>query len=141
MNAQTMSARCLRCVGALLIILGILHLAATPHIPLLLRGSPPTVYDRAVGPTLLNHVLAGILLLPLGYTTWLAVSLREKDKASATRILIVNAIVTLTLPLSIAVFMRRPEYYTSPLFLIGVGLVAIISLLMLLSTWAIMRSA
>jgi hypothetical protein len=30
--------------------------------------------------------------------------------------------------------MRRPEYYTSPLFLTGVGLVAIISLLMVAAT-------
>ena len=140
MNTQTISARFLRSVGVLLIILGLVHLAATPHIPFLLRGSPPAVYDRAVGPTLLNHVLAGILLLPLGYTTWLAVSLRERDKASATRILMANTIVILTLPLSIAVFMRRLEYYTSPLFLVGVGLVAIISLLMLLSTCAIIRN-
>jgi hypothetical protein len=39
----------------------------------------------------------------------------------------------LTLPTSIAIFMRRLEYYLA-LFLTGVGLVAIISLLMVPAT-------
>jgi hypothetical protein len=131
---QRVAAEFLRAVGILLIMLGMVHIAATPHIPDLLRGGPPAVYERAVGPTLLNHVLAGILLLPLGYTTWLAAS-RERDEAWATRILIGNTIAILTLPVSIAVFMRLPEYYRAPLFLTGAGLVAIISLLTVAATW------
>ena len=66
------SRRYLQAVGGLLIALGIVHLAATPHIPDLLLGSPLVVYERAVRPTLLNHVLVGILSVPLGFTTWLA---------------------------------------------------------------------
>jgi hypothetical protein len=46
----------------------------------------------------------------------------------------VNTIAMLTLPASIVVFMRRPEYYRAPLFLTGVGLVATISLLMVPAT-------
>jgi hypothetical protein len=130
MNAQKMAARLLRAAGVLLIILGFVHLAATPYIPSLLRGSLAAVYERAVGPTLLNHVLVGILLLPLGYTTWLAAASRGRNDAWATRILVADTIVGLTLPVSIAVLMRRPEYYTAPLFLTGVGLVAVLSLLM-----------
>ena len=141
MNMQAISATFLRAVGVLLIVLGVVHLAATPHIPDLLRGSPKAVYDYAVGPTLLNHVLVGILLLPLGYTTWLAVGLREKDKRCAVRILVANTIAVFTLPISIAAFMRRPEYYTSPLFLAGVGLVALISILMAAATYAMTREA
>ena len=133
MNAQRIAARILRAVGILVIMLGLVHIAATSHIPGLLSGCPPAVYERAVGPTLLNHVLVGILLLPLGYTTWLAAS-REHNEAWATRTLIANTMATFTLPVSIVVFMRRPEYYTGPLFLTGVGLVAIISLLMAAAT-------
>src|ERR1700733_676712 len=72
MRSQQTAAAFLRAVGLLLIVLGLVHLAATPHIPPLLGQSSSPVYQRAVGPTLLNHVLFGILLLPLGYTTWLA---------------------------------------------------------------------
>lgn len=130
-----MAGKLLRAVGALLIILGFVHLAATPHIPLLLRGSPRAVYQQAVGPTLLNHVLVGILLLPLGYTTWLAAVAAERGQVWAKRVLGVNTVVVFSLPLGVAVFMRRPEYYRAPLFLTGVGLVAAISLFMATAAW------
>jgi hypothetical protein len=72
MNLQTIAAGFLRVVGLLLIVLGLVHWAAMPYIPPLLGESSSGVYQRAVGPTLLDHGLFGILLLPLGYTTWLA---------------------------------------------------------------------
>jgi hypothetical protein len=129
MNAQKIAAQYLRAAGMLFIVLGLVHIAATPHIPGLFRGSPPAVYERAVGPALLNHVLVGVLLLPLGYTTWLAAA-RKPNEAWATRTLIANTIAAFILVVSVVVFMRRAEYYTAPLFVIGVGLVVIVSLLM-----------
>jgi hypothetical protein len=53
--------------------------------------------------------------------------------------LLVNGIVLLTLPASIAVFMRRPEYYTAPLFLTGVILVTVISLLTIVAACLVGR--
>jgi cytochrome bd-type quinol oxidase subunit 1 len=82
----------------------------------------------------------GILLLPLGYTTWVAAASQNRHAAWARRILMVNGIVLLTLPASIAVFMRRPEYYTAPLFLTGVALVTVISLLTIVAAWLVGRS-
>jgi hypothetical protein len=87
----------------------------------------------------LNHVLVGILLLPLGYTTWLAARGAERGEVWARRVLIVNSVVMCALPLSVMVFMRQPEYYTAPLFLCGVGLVAIISVLMIAATLTLRR--
>ena len=130
MNLRKMAEGLLRAVGILLSILGVVHLAATPHISGLLNGSPPRVFQRAVGPMLLNHVLVGILLLPLGYTTWLAAAARNSGQGWAKKMLTVNTMVVLALPVSVAVLMRQSEYYTAPLFLSGVALVAIISLLM-----------
>jgi len=72
MNLQTIAAGFLRVVGLLLIVLGLVHWAATPYIPPLLRESSSGLYQRAVGPTVLDDGLFRILLLPLGYTTWLA---------------------------------------------------------------------
>ena len=140
MRAQAIAAGFLRAVGLLLIVLGIVHLVATPHIPLLLGESSSVVYQRAVGPTLLNHVLFGILLLPLGYTTWLAAASKNRNQTWARRVLILNGIVLLTFPVCIAVFMRRPEYYTAPLFLTGVMLVAVISLLTVVAAWLVVRN-
>jgi hypothetical protein len=141
MSTQTHKAATvyLQAVGGLLILLGLVHIAATPHIPELLRGSALSVYERAVGPTLLNHVLVGILLVPLGFTTWLAAVASERGEEWAVRVLVANTIVVLALPLSIAVFMHRPEYYTAPLFLSGVLLAVLISLLMAAATVSVVR--
>jgi hypothetical protein len=130
LNVRRMAVQFLRAVGVLFLALGAVHLIATPHIPLLLRGSPHAVYQQAVGPTLLNHVLVGLLLLPLGYTTWLAGTAGERGEAWAKRVLALNTLVVFTMPILVAVFMRQPQYYRAPLFLTGVGLVAAISLLM-----------
>ena len=139
MDTKTAATRCLQAVGGLLICLGVVHIAATPHIPELLRGSPLAVYERAVGPTLLNHVLVGILLVPLGLTTWLAAVASDRGEGWALRVLVTNTIIVFTLPLSIAVFMHRPEYYRAPLFLSGVLLVGLISLLMTVATLSLVR--
>jgi uncharacterized membrane protein len=141
MRSQEIAAVFLRTVGLLLVVLGVVHTIATPHIRDLLGDSSTEVYQRAVGPTLLNHVLMGILLLPLGYTTWLAAAVQNRNEAWARRVLMVNGIVLLTLPASIAVFMRRPEYYTAPLFLAGVSLVTVIPLLTIVAAWMIRRGA
>ena len=62
--------RLLRASGVLLLLLGIVHLAATPHISTLIRHSTsPSAADQLTPPMLLNHVLVGVLLLPLGYMT------------------------------------------------------------------------
>ena len=131
LRSKRIAEQLLRGTGIALIALGIVHLIATPHIPSLLDGSPRRVYAQAVGPTLLNHVLAGILLLPLGFTTWLAADPKESSRRWARRVLTLNASVVLTLPVLVLVFMRRPQYYTAPLFLAGVGLVVIIGSIMI----------
>ena len=128
-------------MGLLLIVLGLVHLAATPHIPPLLGESSSAVYQRAVGPTLLNHVLFGILILPLGYTTWLAAARQNRNETWASRVLLINGMVLLAFPISLAVFMRRPEYYTAPLFLVAVILVAVISLMTIAAAWLVRRGA
>ena len=142
MNLQDLAAKFLRVTGTLLVLLGIVHLIATPHIPHLLDGmSTREAYRFAWGPTMLTHVLTGILLIPLGYTTWLASSPRNVFPSWARQVLIVNAIVFVTVPLSIATFMREAVYYQAPLFLAGVGLVVILSVLMLIAAWLMSRPA
>ena len=61
-------------VGAtMLVVLGILHLAVTPIISgLIERNVPPGVAEWLIPPMLLNHAVAGILLLPLGFLTFYA---------------------------------------------------------------------
>jgi hypothetical protein len=131
--------RILQLVGGLLIALGLVHIAATPHIPELLRGTPSVVYERALGPTLLNHILVGILLIPLGFTTSVAASASTPREPWVRRILWLNTVVVFCLPLSVAVFMRRAEFYTSPLFLSAVLLTLIISCLTGVAAFSLTR--
>ena len=72
MTRRRLASRVLRTAGIVLVLLGVVHLAATPHIPHLLDSMPAAARQIAVGPTVLNHVLVGVLLLPLGLSTWLA---------------------------------------------------------------------
>ncbi len=139
MRSQEIAAGFLRAVGLLLVILGLVHLAATPYIPPLFGDSSSVVYQRAVGPTLLDHVLFGILLLPLGYTTWLAAGIQNRNQTWARRLLVVNGDALLAFPLALGLFMRRPEYYTAPLFLTAVILVTAISLMTLIAACLVGR--
>jgi len=56
-------------------------------------------------------------------------------------VLFINGMVLLAFPISLAVFMRRPEYYTAPLFLVAVILVAVISLMTIVAAWLVRRGA
>ncbi len=120
----------MRASGIVLILLGFVHLLATPHIPHLLDGLPPKARDLALGATLLNHVLVGILLLPLGLTTWLATERNRLQESWAKRVLIINCLTVLALPLMVVLLMRQPQYYQSPLFLAGVALMTLTAILM-----------
>jgi cytochrome bd-type quinol oxidase subunit 1 len=51
----------------------------------------------------------------------------------------VNGIALLTFPVTLALFMRRPEYYTAPLFLVAVILVGVISLMTIVAAWLVRR--
>ena len=58
----------LRCGGIGLVILGVVRAIATPHIASLIRRSTTVAAAESLNPPmLLNHVLAGVLLIPLGY--------------------------------------------------------------------------
>jgi hypothetical protein len=57
----------LKLSGVLLVALGGLHLAVTPFMARMLRlSATPEAVDWIMPPMLLNHVVVGILLLPLG---------------------------------------------------------------------------
>ncbi len=139
---QKLASKFLQAAGILLVVLGIVHLIATRHIPDLLNGMKSrAAYQLALGPTMLNHVLVGVLLIPIGYTTWLAAADRNRSQSWARQVLAVNAIAVAALPISIITFMHDPVYFTAPLFLGGVSLVAVLSLLMLAAVSLIARPA
>jgi hypothetical protein len=140
MSLRGLARGALRVAGVVLMALGVVHLIATPHIPHLLDAMPKKARDFAVGPTLLNHVLVGILLMPLGFSTWLAADARHAGESWARRVLTGNCLAVLTLPLAVIILMRAPQYYHAPLFLAGVGLTAVAALTMVLATWVVVSA-
>src|SRR5262249_3269851 len=78
------SPRLLRVTGALLVMLGGIHLVATPSYMgwASTQIRPENAVLVAAGMRL-NHILVGVLLLPLGLSTWWAA--RSLDEAWAFR--------------------------------------------------------
>jgi ammonia channel protein AmtB len=123
MSAST-HARLLRGSGVLLFLLGVVHLVATPHIASLIRHSTsPKVAEQLTPPMLLNHVLVGLLLLPLGYLTFYAASHSAARVRWAQVIVRTTAVTVATLPVTLLVLMGKRYYFDAPLFVVGVALV------------------
>ena len=130
----------LRTSGALPIVLGVVHLAATSHIPPLLNAMRTTEgYTLARGATLLNHVMTGILLLPLGVSTWQTASAVHWAERWARIILLFNSFAMVCAPIS--VFMSDRAYLRAPLFLTGVCLATALPVAMLIAVWHLRRAA
>ena len=122
MSAST-RVRLLRGSGVLLILLGIVHLVATPHIGELIRHSTSTdTADELVPPMLLNHILVGLLLFPLGYLTFYAAPHAAAGHAWAQVIVRATALTVATLPVTLLALMGL-RYFDAPLFVLGTALV------------------
>jgi hypothetical protein len=71
MRRRLLAARVLSVVGVLLLVVAVIHLAVTPLLKRsILDGVlTPTMMPTVAPPFLLNHIVVGILLLPLGFVT------------------------------------------------------------------------
>jgi hypothetical protein len=135
MSAST-RVRLLRGSGVLLILLGIVHLVATPHIATLIRHSTSTgTADELVPPMLLNHILVGLLLFPLGYLTFYAAPYSAAGHAWAQVIVKATALTVATLPVTLLALMGV-RYFDAPLFVLGAALVVIASATLLMAAFS-----
>jgi len=122
MERRGLARAVLRAAGLALMAAGAIHLIATPEIPHLLDGLSPKARSLAIGPTLLNHVLVGILLVPLGFTTWMAATGHYHLRQTWARpVIIVNSLAAFALPLTLVLFIGQPDY-RAPLFLAAAAL-------------------
>src|SRR5713101_6660009 len=125
--------RLLRGSGLLLLLLGIVHLVATPHIAALIRHSvSQSAADNLIPPMLLNHILVGVLLLPLGYLTFHAA---PHSARWAQVIVRTTALTVATLPLTLLALMGV-HYFDAPLFVVGFLLVVAVAVTLLLAAFA-----
>jgi hypothetical protein len=116
----------------LLLLLGVVHLVATPHIAALIRHSTSTrAADNLIPPMLLNHILVGVLLLPLGFLTFYAASYSDRWAQVIVR---TTALTVATLPLTLLALMGV-RYFDAPLFVVGFLLVVAASVTLLLAAF------
>lgn len=131
--STTTRVRLLRGSGLLLFLLGTVHLVATPHIAALIRHTvSKAAADWLVPPMLLNHVLVGVLLLPLGYLTFYAA---PHSAPWALMIVRTTALTVAALPLTLLVLMGV-RYFDAPLFVLGFVLVVAASVTLLVAAFS-----
>lgn len=117
-----------------MLCLGLLHLAVTPIIARLVqRGAAADAVDWLTPPMLLNHVVVGILLLPLGVLVFYA----APHAASATRWAVV---VTRTVAVTIAalpptLFFLMGRRYSAVPFQLATAIVCVASLILLVAAF------
>jgi hypothetical protein len=135
--ASSLRLGLLRGAGLLLITLGIVHLVATPHITTLIQQSASAEsVSRLTPPMLLNHVLVGVLLLPLGFLTLYAAPHAVNGATWARVVVRTTALAVATLPLALFAFMGTRYYLDAPLFVVGAALAVIVAVTMLVVAFA-----
>jgi hypothetical protein len=120
--------RLLRGAGILLLALGIVHLLATPHIATLVRQSAsPTSARWLTQSMLLNHILVGVLLIPLGYLTMYGAPHAVSGASWARVVVRTTALSVATLPVALFALMGTRYYFAAPLFVLGAVLTVIVA--------------
>jgi hypothetical protein len=121
--------------GVLLVALGILHLAVTHIIANLIADNlPPTVNEWLKPPMLLNHVVVGILLLPLGFLTYYAAPFAVSGEKWAKVVTRTTAVTVATLPVVLFILMGS-RYFDALPFVAATTLVCIAALLLLVAAF------
>jgi hypothetical protein len=127
----------LRAAGLLLITLGIVHLIATPHIATLIRHAASPVSVRwLIPPMLFNHIIVGVLLIPLGFLTSYAAPHAASGASWAQVVVRTTALSVATLPVALFALMGRRYYFDAPLFVLGAALTVVVAITLLVVAFA-----
>jgi hypothetical protein len=111
--------------GVLLILLGILHLAVTPVIAhFVVQSTVPASTRWLLPPMLLNHVVVGLLLLPLGAMVFYAAGPASRGERWALVVSRISAVGVASLPVSLFALMGR-QYFAAVPFLVATVIVCL----------------
>src|SRR5258708_5967004 len=114
----------LRAGGALLVALGALHLAVTPFIARFIQSSTsPTAAAWLMPPMILNHVVLGILLLPLGGLTFYAAPYAARVDRGGLVVTRTTATSIAALPVALFVLMGA-RYFGAPPFVLATAILS-----------------
>jgi len=131
MNRRLIVARLISVTGVLLLIVAAIHLLVTPVLKsfILDRVLTPQELRIVSPPFLLNHIVVGILLIPLGFITlYTAAGIRAGERW-AWVINLAIGLTILSLPV-VLVFVMRAEYFQALPFLIATALITTVGITM-----------
>ena len=131
MNRTRIVARTVSVTGALLLIVAAIHLTVTPALKeaILDRVLTPQQLPIVLPPFLLNHLVVGILLIPIGFITMYSAPAIRAGKRWAWIVNFVNALTILSLPIVLALVMPARHFQALP-FLIAAALITIVGITM-----------
>jgi hypothetical protein len=125
----------LRLAGVSRLVLGALHLAVTPFIVRFIRlSAAPDAVEWLLPPMILNHVVLGVLLLPLGGLTLYSARPASEGTAWALTVSRAIAVTVVTLPPILFALMGR-RYFTAKPFLLATAIACLASLTLLLAAF------
>jgi hypothetical protein len=129
--SESLRSLILRIGGALLVVLGALHLAVTPFIRQMIESNTtPEAAQWLSPPMLLNHVVVGILLLPLGVLTFYAAPAAVSGERWALIVTRTTALTVATLPITVFLLVGT-RYFGALPFLIAMIVVCSASIVLL----------
>ena len=131
MNRRLIVARIISVTGSLLLIVAAIHLLVTSALKsaILDRVLTPQELRIVSPPFLLNHIVVGILLLPLGFITLYTASGIRAAERWAWVINLAIGLTILSLP-AVLVLVMRAEYFSAIPFLIATALITIVGITM-----------
>jgi len=140
MDVQRFATRALAVGGTILLVVAAIHLAVTPLLRTLFvsaaDGGPARFW---LAPFLLNHVVVGILLVPVGLNTLYAARAARSGAPWARAVALTNAFGILALPIALVLLMG-PEYFQARPFVVAAILITAASIVLVGAALAL-RSA
>ena len=113
MNKLQITSRILKVEGVLLLLVAAIHLLVIPVLrTAFIRVLSPGAFQFVWPPFLLNHVVVGVLLIPLGPSTVYCASGVRSGERWSWRVGITNGLATLSLPFVLVGAMER-RYFTA----------------------------
>jgi hypothetical protein len=130
MDRHALAARILKIDGILLLVVAVIHFAATPFaVRFVSSQSTPEGFAQIKPPFLLSFILGGVLLLPIGCSTVYCADSFRRGERWARMICGFNALGVLLLPVALVLIMPA-RYFRAILFLIAATLVWIVAISM-----------
>jgi len=85
---------------------------------------------------LLNHIIVGVLLIPLGYLTIYAAPHAVSGESWGRVVVRTTALSVATLPVALFGVMGTRYYFDAPLFVMGAALTIVVAVTLLLVAFA-----